>query len=248
MSGSTPLTITTIGVSRKFHGSQKFVDTRKLAIKPAVQIVLTHPGVAGFIKLNTCMRQELHVRHNKDMIDANELATLWFGEDNDAYKLSDQAAFTHVFRTASGIDSVPLGNVAIQTQMRVAANSGTDSELTRLFRSAVMLGTVLNPQVSYPTISDGQPLETILYETHLRTINRHLRRENLSAFTPLIDAAAYGAFEEYLLSQSSRKARKHIIMLCKDSGCDIKQMSEYLNSMSSSTTLYSILKKIIKDT
>jgi glutamyl-tRNA reductase len=90
--------------------------------------------------LSTCNRTELYVVDGEDPLPALEQLA---GEplDGVAYRLQDDAAATHLFRVASGLDSLVPGEGEILGQVRDAFEAvDTGPLLDRVFRQALAVG------------------------------------------------------------------------------------------------------------
>jgi glutamyl-tRNA reductase len=94
-----------------------------------------HEGVQGAIVLSTCNRTEIYV-------DSTENVDLspWFSDqarkkgfnlafDQHGFKLYGQTAVSHLFRVASGLDSLVLGEPQILGQLKFAFQASRDNKL-----------------------------------------------------------------------------------------------------------------------
>lgn len=140
--------LTVVGVSH--HGAP--LDKRERLTYPtsevlsALEAVLSSAGAQEGVLLSTCNRTELYlVEGNEDAAPAAwaELSRR-LGEDASVlgYVRRDREAVAHLFRVASGLDSMILGEAQIHGQVRDAweasrARSGT--ALNRLFQSALLV-------------------------------------------------------------------------------------------------------------
>jgi len=91
--------------------------------------------------LSTCNRTEIYLAHPApDEAEERAGAALTAGEI-ELYRLRDEAAALHLFRVASGLDSLVPGEGEILGQVRAAYESGTCGPvLDRLFRQALHAG------------------------------------------------------------------------------------------------------------
>jgi glutamyl-tRNA reductase len=122
------VTITLIGVNHETAG----VETReRLAVSAHnLSSCLTQaascPGVAEALLLSTCNRSELYiVSHNGDLaspeaVYARALSVSPELFEGHSYILHDSDAVAHVFKVASGADSMVLGETEIMGQLRRA--------------------------------------------------------------------------------------------------------------------------------
>ncbi|HTR79789.1 MAG TPA: glutamyl-tRNA reductase [Gemmatimonadaceae bacterium] len=107
------------------------------------------------VVLSTCNRTEFYVVEE----DADAISRVWadlsdrLGEDAAAYGYvrRDREAVAHLFRVASGLDSMVLGEAQIRAQVRDAwelcrAHSGT--VLNRLFQSALLVAGRVRAETS----------------------------------------------------------------------------------------------------
>jgi glutamyl-tRNA reductase len=103
--------------------------------------------------LSTCMRTEVYAvasRFHGAMADVRNFLSTWSGLPPEAfsdhvYAYHDEAAVTHLFRVASGLDSAVLGEGEILGQVRQAWRAARDERtagpaLQALFRHAVEVG------------------------------------------------------------------------------------------------------------
>lgn len=111
------------------------------------------PQVSEAVVLSTCMRTEVYVvveRFHPAVMEVREVLTSLSGlapEDLSAYLYSywDQAAVSHLFEVAAGLDSAVLGEGEVLSQVRAswdrARTEGTvGTVLAPLFRQAIEVG------------------------------------------------------------------------------------------------------------
>lgn len=125
--------------------------------RPEVPRVLHELGklehVAEAVVLSTCNRTELYVRATKFHPGMSEVAEFLAAHSSVAtaeladslYTFHDDAAVTHLFNVASGIDSMILGEGEILGQVRMAWRDAEDAgtvrqALAHLFRHAIEVG------------------------------------------------------------------------------------------------------------
>ncbi|HSC91101.1 MAG TPA: glutamyl-tRNA reductase [Gaiellaceae bacterium] len=113
---------------------------RDAAAEAAAQLAA---GGAEAVVLSTCNRTEAYVAHAESAA-AETIASSLFSapELHDAlYRLRDEAAALHLFRVASGLDSLVPGEGEILGQVRAAYDAGAAGPLLdRLFRQALHTG------------------------------------------------------------------------------------------------------------
>jgi glutamyl-tRNA reductase len=92
--------------------------------------------------LSTCNRTELYLAaEDADEAEARGVAALDAAVRPVVYRLRDEAAALHLFRVASGLDSLVPGEGEILGQVRAAYEAGTTGPvLDRLFRQALHVG------------------------------------------------------------------------------------------------------------
>ncbi|MHB8993662.1 MAG: glutamyl-tRNA reductase [Armatimonadota bacterium] len=137
------MTITLIGVNHETAG----VQTRERLAVSAHNLLssLTQaascPGVAECFILSTCNRSELYlVSHNGDLPSPEAVYARALGVspelfEHHSYILHDSEAVAHVFKVASGADSMVLGETEIMGQLRRAVERA---------RGAGMAGRILS--------------------------------------------------------------------------------------------------------
>ncbi|MDB4916875.1 MAG: Glutamyl-tRNA reductase [Gemmatimonadetes bacterium] len=113
-------------------------------VAPALERLRRHSGAREGVLLSTCNRTELYlVEGDKDgAAPAWALLSDRLGADASAYGYvrRDREAAAHLFRVASGIDSMVLGEAQIHGQVRDAwetSRQASGAVLNRLFQSAL---------------------------------------------------------------------------------------------------------------
>lgn len=143
------MAVIALGVSH--HGASLDVRER-LSVPmretvPVLERVLHASGAREAVLLSTCNRTELYIVEG----DAAAVAHAWgmlserLGEDASAYGYvrRDREAAAHLFRVASGMDSMIVGESQIHGQVRDAwegSRSASGAVLNRLFQSALLTG------------------------------------------------------------------------------------------------------------
>jgi glutamyl-tRNA reductase len=119
--------LTALGVN---HQSAPIAVRERLAVLPdafgsTLSGLRALPGVAGAMLLSTCNRTELYLAQDTVQADAGAIA--WYLGQRDAlalaphfYRHHDAAAVRHVFRVATGLDSMVLGEPQILGQLKSA--------------------------------------------------------------------------------------------------------------------------------
>lgn len=148
------MTITLVGVNHETAG----VETReRLAVStqelPArLNLALSCPGVAEALMLSTCNRSELYLvaQNGHPLDDPQGIYSRVLGVPDElfhghSYVLHGPDAVAHVFKVASGADSMVLGETEIMGQLRRALDSarqaGTAGRvLSRLGDRALSVG------------------------------------------------------------------------------------------------------------
>jgi glutamyl-tRNA reductase len=113
----------------------------------------SRPHLDEVVVLSTCMRTEVYALVNRfhgAMADIREFLATWSGNAPEAfsgslYSYFDEAAVSHLFRVACGIDSVALGEPEVLGQVRHAADVAQREEasgpaLAAAFRHALQVG------------------------------------------------------------------------------------------------------------
>src|SRR3954464_3389197 len=143
------MAVVVIGVSH--HGAP--LDVReKLTfasreVIPAIEAVRDSSGALEGVMLSTCNRTELYLVENDREASpaAWELLSQRLGADASAYGYvrRDREAAAHLFRVASGMDSLVIGEAQIHGQVRDAwegSRAASGTVLNRLFQSALLVG------------------------------------------------------------------------------------------------------------
>ncbi len=121
----------------------------------ATRLLAGHPGVAEAMVLSTCNRVELLTRVHNGRADLRAFLGEYCGVDASAYaphlyEWGDQEAVRHVFRVASSLDSMIVGEPQILGQVKQAyavaravgaVHSQLDALLTRAFAVAKRVRT-----------------------------------------------------------------------------------------------------------
>ena len=138
--------LTVVGVSH--HGAplaiRERLNYRKSEIGPLLELVRDRAGAVEGVVLSTCNRTELYFVGG----GADAAAVVWqifsqrLSEDASAYGYvhRDRDAATHLFRVASGIDSMILGEAQIHGQVRTAwedSREHSGAVLNRLFQTSL---------------------------------------------------------------------------------------------------------------
>ena len=115
---------------------------------PALERVQREAGTREGVLLSTCNRSEFYLVEG----DADASAAVWalladrLGADAARYGSvrRDREAAAHLFRVASGIDSMILGEAQIHGQVRAAwemSRAASGAVLNRLFQTALLVGS-----------------------------------------------------------------------------------------------------------
>jgi len=121
----------------------------------AVTQLTNHPGVEEAMIVSTCNRIELLARTTNGSADLTEFVRQFYGFDPELYRQHlyehrDRDAVRHVFRVASSLDSMVVGEPQILGQVKEAyataravgaVNSQLDALLTRAFAVAKRVRT-----------------------------------------------------------------------------------------------------------
>ncbi|HVM70082.1 MAG TPA: glutamyl-tRNA reductase, partial [Gaiellaceae bacterium] len=136
--------LTLVGVS---HHNAPVELRERVALAPAAAAELAVRLGPETVVLSTCNRTELYLARADDAEDLgvatlSELAAHEGGALEAAlYRLRDDAAALHLFRVASGLDSLVPGEGEILGQVRAAYEAGAPGPfLDRLFRQALHVG------------------------------------------------------------------------------------------------------------
>ncbi len=124
--------------------------TRELDPKTAHGELAGLDGIAEGAVLRTCHRVELYLWSTKPVETARLLRSL--GLDSDGWRLhQDRAAVLHLFRVASGLESMAVGEREVRDQVRAAvrgiASRHPRPVLRTLFLEAVATAEELAPDV-----------------------------------------------------------------------------------------------------
>ncbi|NUQ91655.1 MAG: glutamyl-tRNA reductase [Gemmatimonadaceae bacterium] len=140
------MTLTVVGVS---HRTASLDVRERLVIGPselsrALAEAAEATGAREAVFVSTCIRTELYLAGAGDESVAGAMALIGkrIGESAEpyAYVRRDREAAAHLFRVASGLDSMILGEAQIQGQVRDAwelGRSASGTLLNRLFQSAL---------------------------------------------------------------------------------------------------------------
>lgn len=139
------MTLAIIGVS---HRTAALDVRERLMVSPsdlsaAVSEVSRATGAREAVIVSTCNRTELYLAGGDESVSgAIEFLSRRIGESAEpyAYVRRDREAATHLFRVASGLDSMILGEAQIQGQVRDAWELGRAASgvvLNRLFQAAL---------------------------------------------------------------------------------------------------------------
>jgi glutamyl-tRNA reductase len=136
----------------------------------ATRRLVAHPGVSEAVIFSTCNRVELLTRSTSDEPDLREFLHRYFGlelhsMDAHLYQRNDRDAVRHLFRVASSLDSMIVGEPQILGQVKEAyatarsvgaVHSQMDALLTRAFAVAKRVRTetaVGNSAVSVASVA-----------------------------------------------------------------------------------------------
>jgi glutamyl-tRNA reductase len=138
-----------VGTSHRFAPVE--LRERVALSREAAAELATRLGEA--VCLSTCNRTELYVgAADPEQAEARAVAALVELEPDVApalYRLRDEAAALHLFRVASGLDSLVPGEGEILGQVRVAYEAGTTGPLLdRVFRQALHAGKKVRTQTA----------------------------------------------------------------------------------------------------
>ena len=139
------MAVIVLGVSH--HGAPLDVRERLAfsarEVVPTLERVLGVVGAREGVLLSTCNRTELYLveGEREAATDAWALLSERLGADASSYGYvqRDRAAAAHLFRVASGMDSMVVGEAQIHGQVRdawEASRSQSGAVLNRLFQSA----------------------------------------------------------------------------------------------------------------
>jgi glutamyl-tRNA reductase len=132
------LRLSAVGISHRVAP----VELReRVALTPEASAELA-AGIGDAVCLSTCYRTEIYLADGSDERVVATLEAL-AGEplDSVVYRLHDEAAAVHLFRVASGLDSLVPGEAEILGQVRSAFEASTTGALLdRVFRQALQVG------------------------------------------------------------------------------------------------------------
>ncbi len=121
------MTIRVLGVN---HRSAPIELRERLAIAPealaeATRLLLSIPGVQEGMIVSTCNRVELVTAHGESAPDVLEFLRRYFSVDRDLlrphlYQFEDRDAVRHLFRVASSLDSMVVGEPQILGQVKAS--------------------------------------------------------------------------------------------------------------------------------
>jgi glutamyl-tRNA reductase len=143
--GALPVTLAIVGVSHRTAA----LDVRERLMVSASDLssalgeVARRTGAREAVIVSTCNRTELYLAGGDESVSgAIEFLSRRIGESAEpyAYVRRDRDAATHLFRVASGLDSMILGEAQIQGQVRDAWELGRAASgvvLNRLFQAAL---------------------------------------------------------------------------------------------------------------
>jgi len=135
-----------VTVREKCHFSSDKLDE-------ALKLLTSYESINGAVILSTCNRVEIYASTshvNKGFDDIIDFISSYHNISKDIisevfYKKNCHQAVIHLFKVASGIDSMVVGEYQIQGQVRDAYNMAyrlnyTDNSLNKLFQSAINTG------------------------------------------------------------------------------------------------------------
>ena len=115
----------------------------------ALRLLTKAPGVQEVVVLTTCNRTELLVWAEEPTLAANSILHflsvehgLKLSEWEHFYRLLDEAALVHIFRVASSLDSLVLGEPQIISQVKAAWEQARKAGATGRFLDAVLQKTL----------------------------------------------------------------------------------------------------------
>jgi len=145
---SARIALTVVGINHRGASLEirEKISYRASECVSALEALRTAAGVRESVLLSTCNRTEFYVVDGE--VDAGP--AIWavlsarLGEDASRYGYvrRDREVVTHLFRVASGLDSMVLGEAQIHGQVRDAWESSRGSSsavLNRLFQSALQV-------------------------------------------------------------------------------------------------------------
>ncbi len=143
------MSVIVLGVSH--HGAplevRERLAFRTAEVMPALEHMRTEAGASEGVLLSTCNRTELYLVGGDDELATRGWALLTERLGGDAsgygYVRRDRDAASHLFRVASGMDSMVIGEAQIHGQVRDAwetSRPASGALLNRLFQSALLVG------------------------------------------------------------------------------------------------------------
>lgn len=115
---------------------------------PVLANLRSRPSLSEAALLSTCNRTELYLVDAEDTstADVRDIFSKRLGEDASPYLYvrHDREAASHLFKVASGLDSMILGEAQIQGQVHDAwenSREATGAALNRLFQHAQLVGS-----------------------------------------------------------------------------------------------------------
>jgi glutamyl-tRNA reductase len=118
--------------------------------REAARLAHSLAGSGGeVVCLSTCNRTELYIAHDDPALLEAEAASALDAASPALYRLRDEAAALHLFRVASGLDSMVPGEGEILGQVRTAYEISVPGPvLDRLFREAIHTGKKVRAQTA----------------------------------------------------------------------------------------------------
>jgi len=143
------MAVTVVGIN---HRGASLEIRERVAYRPSevgaeLRAIIDACGAREAVLLSTCNRTEAYVVDTEDSVGlVRELYTAQLGHDVSPflYVRHDREAALHLFRVASGLDSMILGEAQIQGQVRdawTASRETTGAALNRLFQHAQLVGS-----------------------------------------------------------------------------------------------------------
>jgi glutamyl-tRNA reductase len=151
------MALTAVGVS---HRTAPLELREKLVVNPSelsstVKELLDLTGAREAVVVSTCNRTEFYLVDGAIDTASSALALMSRRMGDDATSLTyvrhDREAVAHLFRVASGLDSMILGEAQIQGQVRDAWEAGRSASgvvLNRLFQSALGVAARVRTETS----------------------------------------------------------------------------------------------------
>ena len=151
------MALTAVGVS---HHTAPLELREKLVVNPSelsstVKELLDRTGAREAVVVSTCNRTEFYLVDGEGdtTSSAMSLVSRRIGDDatSVAYVRHDREVVAHLFRVASGLDSMILGEAQIQGQVRDAWEAGRSASgvvLNRLFQSALGVAARVRTETS----------------------------------------------------------------------------------------------------